>query len=31
MRLQTQFTFTYKELKDLDYVKKVDFFRRNFA
>ena len=25
MRLQTQFTVPKKELKDLDYVKKVDF------
>ena len=25
MKLQTQFTVPKKELKDLDYVKKVDF------
>ena len=25
MKLQTQFTVLNKELKDLDYVKKVDF------
>ena len=25
MKLQTQFTVPNKELKDLDYVKKVDF------
>ena len=25
MKLQTQFTVLKKELKDLDYVKKVDF------
>ena len=25
MKLQTQFTVPIKELKDLDYVKKVDF------
>ena len=25
MKLQTQFTIPNKELKDLDYVKKVDF------
>ena len=30
MKLETQFTVPHKELKDLDYVKKVDFFRRNF-
>ena len=26
MKLQTQFTVPNKELKNLDYVKKVDFF-----
>ena len=26
MKLQTQFTVPNKKLKDLDYVKKVDFF-----
>ena len=25
MKLQTQFTIPNKELKDLDYIKKVDF------
>ena len=25
MKLETQFTFPNKELKDLDFVKKVDF------
>jgi len=25
MKLQTQFTVPYNKLKDLDYVKKVDF------
>ena len=25
MKLQTQFTFPNKELKDVDYIKKVDF------
>ena len=28
MKLKTQFMVTNKELKDLDYVKKVDFFRK---
>ena len=27
MKLQTQFTVPTKELKDLDYVKKVDFLQ----
>ena len=27
MKLQTQFTVPKKELKDLDYVKKVDFLK----
>ncbi len=27
MKLQTQFTVLNKELKDLDYVKKVDFLK----
>ena len=27
MKLQTQFTVPNKELKDLDYVKKVDFLK----
>ena len=30
MKLQTQFTVPNKELKNLDYVNKVDFFRTNF-
>ena len=29
MKLQTQFTVPNKELKDLDYVKKVDFLEEN--
>ena len=28
MKLQTQFTVPKKELKDLDYVKKVDFLEK---
>ena len=27
MKLQTQFTVPNKELKDLDYIKKVDFLK----
>jgi len=27
MKLQTQFTVPNKQLKDIDYVKKVDFFK----
>ena len=27
MKLRTQFTVPYKEFKDLDYVKKVDFLK----
>ena len=27
MKLQTQFTVPNKEIKDLDYVKKVDFLK----
>ena len=30
MKLQTQFTVPNKELKDLDYVKKMVFLRKNF-
>ena len=30
MKLQTQFTVPNKELKDLDYVKKVDFLKETF-
>ena len=30
MKLQTQFTVPKKELKDLDYVKKVDFLEKTF-
>jgi len=30
MKLQTQFTIPHKELKDLDYVKKVDFLEETF-
>ena len=30
MKLQTEFTVTKKELKDLDYVKKVDFLKETF-
>ena len=30
MKLQTQFTVPKKELKDLDYVKKVDFLEETF-
>ena len=30
MKLQTQFTGPNKELKDLYYVKKVDFLEKNF-
>jgi len=29
MKLQTQFTVPKKELKDLDYVKKVDFLEES--
>ena len=29
MKLKTQFMDTNKELKDLDYVKKVDFLEKN--
>ena len=28
MKLQTQFTVPKKELKDLDYIKKVDFLEK---
>ena len=30
MKLQTQFTVPKKELKDLDYVKKVDLLEETF-
>ena len=30
MKLQTQFTVPNKELKDLDYFKKVDFLEETF-
>ena len=30
MKLQTQFTVPNKELKDLDYVKKLDFLEKTF-
>ncbi len=30
MRLQTQFTVPKKELKDLDYVQKLDFLQETF-
>ena len=30
MKLQTQFTVPNKELKDLDYVKKLDFLEETF-
>ena len=30
MKLQTQFTVPNKELKDLDYVKKVDLLEETF-
>ena len=29
MKLQTQFTVPKKELKDLDYIKKVDFLEKS--
>ena len=31
MKLQTQFTVQNKELKDLDYVKKVDFLEETLT
>ena len=31
MKLQTQFTVPKKELKDLDYVKKVDFLEETLG
>jgi len=30
MKLETQFTVPHKELKDLHYVKKVDFLEETF-
>ena len=30
MKLETQFTVPHKELKDLEYIKKVDFFEETF-
>ena len=30
MKLQTQFTVPKKELKDLDYVQKLDFLQETF-